>query len=196
MHSGQKYKVPMCGIAQHLSHLEIRNYYHSIRLVKTNPTSCVSSFYDHWVILSKSDPSGSSLPSFQRLLLHTVSERDYSAQETCHLLLGLPLYHSSRPFVILNLNNESHRWLYGTGIENVMPNSDVKRTERSPVQNLEQLTENNSLSWSDLFNHNIANSENEFKDILGLSVDKLEDKYDNDEGQQEADESRDDACPD
>jgi len=50
MQSGRKYKVPMCGIAQHLSHLETRNYYHSIRLVKTNPTSCVSSFYDHWVV--------------------------------------------------------------------------------------------------------------------------------------------------
>ncbi|RGB39288.1 hypothetical protein C1646_754724 [Rhizophagus diaphanus] len=43
---------------------------------------------------------------------------------------------------------------------------------------------------SDLFNHNIADSENEFKDIFGLSVDKLEDKYDDDEGQQEADKSR------
>ncbi|CAG8756586.1 469_t:CDS:2, partial [Rhizophagus irregularis] len=33
---------------------------------------------------------------------------------------------------------------------------------------------------------------NEFKDILGPSVDKLEDKCDDNEGQQEADESRDD----
>ncbi|EXX69416.1 Pif1p [Rhizophagus irregularis DAOM 197198w] len=214
-------------------------------------------------ILSESDPSGSSLLSFQRLLLHTVSERDYSVQETCYLLLGLPLYYSSRTFVILNLNNESHQWLCETGIENVMPNSDVGRTERSPVQkywdrpvelenlsmfqlyleykfyngkwkrcecenvvhiwprpspqrngpqwnefcrikiilhvphrSLEQLNENNSLSWSDLFNHNIANSENEFKDILGPSVDKLKDKCDDDEGHKEADESKDDARPD
>ncbi|CAB4475824.1 hypothetical protein RhiirA1_486644 [Rhizophagus irregularis] len=51
-------------------------------------------------------------------------------------------------------------------------------------------------SLADLFNHNIANSENEFKDILGSSVDKLEDKCDDDEGQQEVDESRDDTYPD
>jgi hypothetical protein len=99
---------------------------------KSEPRSSFSEILNK--ILSESDPSGSSLPSFQRLLLHTVSERGYSAQETCHLLLGLPLYHSSRTFVILNLNNESHRWLCGTEIENVMPNSDVGRTERSPVQ--------------------------------------------------------------
>ncbi|CAG8698864.1 17737_t:CDS:2 [Rhizophagus irregularis] len=39
-------------------------------------------------------------------------------------------------------------------------------------------------------------TENEFKDILGSSVDKLEDKCDDDEGQQEVDESRDDTYPD
>ncbi|PKY63626.1 hypothetical protein RhiirA4_493330, partial [Rhizophagus irregularis] len=99
---------------------------------KSEPRSSFSEILNK--ILFESDPSGSSLPSFQRLLLHTVSEHDYSAQETCHLLLGLPLYHSSRQFVILNLNNESHQWLCGTGIENVMPNSDVGRTERSPLQ--------------------------------------------------------------
>ncbi|PKC53106.1 hypothetical protein RhiirA1_479998, partial [Rhizophagus irregularis] len=99
---------------------------------KSEPCSSFSEILNK--ILSESDPSGSSFPSFQCLLLHTVSEHDYFAQETCHLLLGLPLYHSSCPFVILNLNNESHRWLCGTGIKNVMPNSDVGRTERSPLQ--------------------------------------------------------------
>ncbi|EXX67049.1 hypothetical protein RirG_117950 [Rhizophagus irregularis DAOM 197198w] len=43
----------------------------------------------------------------------------------------------------------------------------------------------NGLQWNEF-------CQNEFKDILGPSVDKLEDKCDDNEGQQEADESRDD----
>ena len=34
----------------------------------------------------------------------SVGERDYSEQETCHLLLQLPMYHASRDFVILSLD--------------------------------------------------------------------------------------------
>lgn len=37
------------------------------------------------------------------LLIKAVSERDYSAQETCHLLEQRPLYLSSRSFVVVNL---------------------------------------------------------------------------------------------
>ena len=33
--------------------------------------------------------------------MNTVGERDYSAQETCHLLLQTPLYMASRDFVVL-----------------------------------------------------------------------------------------------
>ncbi len=50
-------------------------------------------------------------------MINTIGGRDYSAQETCHLLLQLPLYMASRDFVILgtdgtravenNLDNES-----------------------------------------------------------------------------------------
>ena len=42
-----------------------------------------------------------SLKLVQKLLINTVGGRDYSAQETCHLLLQLPLYMASRDFVIL-----------------------------------------------------------------------------------------------
>ena len=34
----------------------------------------------------------SSLKAVQKLLVNTVGERDYSAQETCHLLLQLPMF--------------------------------------------------------------------------------------------------------
>ena len=50
----------------------------------------------------KSD--GSSLKMVQKLMISSVGERDYSAQETCHLLLGLPIYMASRNFVILSLD--------------------------------------------------------------------------------------------
>ncbi len=60
-------------------------------------------------ILNNSNPEDASLTSIQKLLLSSVAERDISAQETCHLLLGIPLYHSSRSFVSLNVNEESAR---------------------------------------------------------------------------------------
>lgn len=40
----------------------------------------------------------------QKLMVNTVGERDYSAQETCHLLLQIPLYMASREFVVLSLD--------------------------------------------------------------------------------------------
>lgn len=66
-------------------------------------------------ILNSSKPDDSSLTSIQRLLLNSIAERDISAQETSHLLLSIPLYHSSRSFVSLNLNEQSPRWVRGTG---------------------------------------------------------------------------------
>ena len=50
----------------------------------------------------KSDSS--SLKMVQKLMISCVGERNYSAQETCHLLLGLPMYRASRDFVILSLD--------------------------------------------------------------------------------------------
>ena len=46
----------------------------------------------------------SSLKAVQKLLINSVGERDYSAQETCHLLLQLPMYRASRDFIILSLD--------------------------------------------------------------------------------------------
>ena len=60
-------------------------------------------------ILNESKPEDQILAPVQRLLLSSVAEHDISAQETCHILLGLPLYHSSQQFVFLNLNKEAPR---------------------------------------------------------------------------------------
>ena len=46
----------------------------------------------------------SSLKAVQKLLINTVGERDYSGQETCHLLLQLPMFKASRDFIILSLD--------------------------------------------------------------------------------------------
>jgi hypothetical protein len=86
-------------------------------------------------ILSESQQEDPILTSAQKLLLHSVAERDISAQETCHILLGLPLYHSSRQFVFLNLNKEVPRWIRGTGeSEEPFTTNESGRTERSPLR--------------------------------------------------------------
>ena len=45
-----------------------------------------------------------TVKAVQKLLINTVGERDYSAQETCHLLLQLPMYKASRSFITLSLD--------------------------------------------------------------------------------------------
>ena len=45
-----------------------------------------------------------SLKAVQKLLINSVGERDDSAQETCHLLLQLPMFKSSRDFIVLSLD--------------------------------------------------------------------------------------------
>lgn len=46
----------------------------------------------------------SALQVIQKLLINSVGERDLSAQETCHLLLQLPLVKSTRDHTILSLD--------------------------------------------------------------------------------------------
>ena len=45
-----------------------------------------------------------SLKAVQKLLINSVGERDYSAQETCHLLLQLPMFKAFRNFTVLSLD--------------------------------------------------------------------------------------------
>src|SRR5581483_198838 len=66
-------------------------------------------------ILNKSNPEENPLTLIQKLLLTSISERDISAQETCHLLLSIPLYHSNRQYVSLNLSKETIRWIQDIG---------------------------------------------------------------------------------
>ena len=45
-----------------------------------------------------------SLKVVQKLLINTAGARDYSAQESCHLLLQLPMFKESRDFIVLSLD--------------------------------------------------------------------------------------------
>ena len=55
-------------------------------------------------IVRSLDENSSSLKAVQKLLINSVGERDYSAQETCHLLLQLPMFRASRDFGVLSLD--------------------------------------------------------------------------------------------
>lgn len=56
------------------------------------------------IVRSLKDDNASSIRAVQKLLISTIAERDYSAQETCHLLLQLPMFRASRDFVVLSLD--------------------------------------------------------------------------------------------
>ena len=53
-----------------------------------------------WTIVKSLNEDSTSLKGVQKLLINSVGERDYSAQETCHLL-QLPMF---RDFIVLSLD--------------------------------------------------------------------------------------------
>ncbi|XP_057822399.1 uncharacterized protein LOC131034819 [Cryptomeria japonica] len=53
------------------------------------------------------EPDKPAPNAFQKMLLENLVDRDIGAQETCHLLLKLPLSLSSRTFVSLNVNQKN-----------------------------------------------------------------------------------------
>ncbi|KAK3922297.1 ATP-dependent DNA helicase [Frankliniella fusca] len=57
-------------------------------------------------ILEDAGEEDSARSVIQKLLIKTVSERDYSAQEVCHILTGQPLHLSSRSFNVVNLRKD------------------------------------------------------------------------------------------
>ena len=55
-------------------------------------------------IIRSLQEGNTSLKVVQKLLINAAGKRDYSAQETCHLLLQLPMFKTSRNFIILSLD--------------------------------------------------------------------------------------------
>ena len=71
-------------------------------VTKCEPRS--QSLKDVHTILRGLKEDDGALKAVQKLLMSTSAKRDYSAQETCQLLLMLPMYMASRDFVMLSLN--------------------------------------------------------------------------------------------
>ena len=72
-------------------------------VTKSEPRS--ESLKDTFTKIVRSLKDGNrSLKAVQKLLIHTVGDRGYSAQETCHILLQLPMYKASRDFIVLTLD--------------------------------------------------------------------------------------------
>ena len=80
-----------------------------------------------------------SLKTVQKLFINSVAERDYSAQETCHLLLQLPVIHSSRDFVVLSvwwISWGSQKWLTSTVCQWQTMSSaicDISKRDHQPI---------------------------------------------------------------
>ena len=55
-------------------------------------------------IVRSVNDGNNSLKVVQKLLTNSVGDRDYSAQETCHILLQLPMFKASRDFIVLSLD--------------------------------------------------------------------------------------------
>lgn len=57
-------------------------------------------------ILERNAPDTAAVTLIRQLLVSSVAERNFPCQEVMHLLLGWPLFHASRTFVVLSLNDE------------------------------------------------------------------------------------------
>ena len=55
-------------------------------------------------IVNSLKDDNSSLTVVQNLLINSTAQRDYSAQETCHLLLKLSMFKASQDFIVLSLD--------------------------------------------------------------------------------------------
>lgn len=53
------------------------------------------------------NPDTPAATLIRKMLVGSTAERDFSAQEVCHLLMGWPLFHASRSFVTVVIRDES-----------------------------------------------------------------------------------------
>jgi len=60
-------------------------------------------------VINRNNSEAPAATLIRQLLVSSVAERNYSAQEVMHLVMGWPLYHSSRSMIVLSLANEWRR---------------------------------------------------------------------------------------
>ena len=71
----------------------------------TKSEPCSQSMREIFSSIVRSLKDGNTaLTAIQKLLINSIGQRDYSSQETCHILLQLPMFKASRDFVVLNLD--------------------------------------------------------------------------------------------
>lgn len=61
-------------------------------------------------ILQRNEADAPAARVVRQLLISSVAERNYSAQEVMHLIAGWPLYHCSRAFTVLSLKDDWRRF--------------------------------------------------------------------------------------
>ena len=73
---------------------------------------------------------------YQKLLSKLIAERDWSAQECCHLLLGCPLYQTTQQFRSLNLSYP--RFNAFRELDSLMDNDDLASMDMNWIDHYEQ----------------------------------------------------------
>ncbi|KAK3914465.1 Vacuolar membrane-associated protein iml1 [Frankliniella fusca] len=135
-------------------------------------------------IMDRMNDENKSVRAIQRFFIKACVERDVSAQEVSHILLGLKLYSSGkRSFVIINFNNK--RWcqvLSDTENENDSVNgkSFIEKYKDRPafMENVslwDAAKKYNSVKWK-LLSHNTENIVRVFP-IVKLKVDEDNEEY-------------------
>ena len=99
--------------------------------------------------VNSSSSTNSSQTIFRRCMLRTVGERDFSAQETAHMLLSLPLVSCSFNFITISLNGSRKvNWDKDTGELELQRSFLDDYAEREPKfsnTNLQQFAANYNI---------------------------------------------------
>ncbi|CAG8536702.1 15388_t:CDS:2 [Cetraspora pellucida] len=119
-----------------------------------------------------------ALKSIQKLLLHTITERNFSAQETSHLLLKLPLVVSSCTFFILSLNEDGALLRFGPEWKDYCRLKVLLHIPHRSINDFYQ--DNANIDWIELYNQFSIEIELDGNDLLGKPMENKEDRESND----------------
>src|SRR5699024_9320217 len=87
----------------------------------------------------------------QRLVLKTVGERDYSAQEVMHILMGWPMHSCSRKFVTLSIGaDEGQHFAIDADNESIRQGQSMLQKYRKRPVEVQELSLMKFAKW-----HNI-----------------------------------------
>ena len=90
-------------------------------------------------VSSIQNPNELAARAYKSLLCESIIDRDIGAQETCHLLLELPLSECSRCFVVLNVGMKVFKQVQVDAYNADNDNSLIDAYTKRP-KNMEELT--------------------------------------------------------